>query len=147
MECRRVYHASIWRVMIVQSFERSNHWDGRATQRKLLTYYHCHSYRCILNLVDPYYSMTFHKSGPGKGTMPMSYACALSSIVSGYEVSRTSARAALKSNNNSKSLVNLSKMIFRDNYCCIYPNLLLSNRQCTKHSRYSFWDNKGPFSS
>ena len=77
----------------------------------------------------------------------MSYACALSSIVSGYEVLGTLVHVALKSNKNSKSLVNLSKMTFPDNDCCISLNLLLSNQQCTKHSWYSFENNKGPFSS
>ena len=38
-------------------------------------------------------------------------------------------------------------MIFPDNDCCISSNLMLSNQQCTRHSRYSFWDNKGHFSS
>ena len=76
--------------------------------------------------------MTFHKSGPGRGPTAMSYACALSSIVFGYEVLVTLAHVALKSNNNSKSMFNLSKMTFPDNDCCISLNLL-EYRECLVH--------------
>ena len=130
----RASHTSIWRVMTIQIYESSDCWDGHATSRKFPTYHHHHFYGCVLSLVDPYCWMTLHKSGPGKVATTMSYACALGSIVSGYEVLGTLGHVALKSNNNSKSLANLSKMTFPDNACFISPNLLRSNWQCTRHS-------------
>ena len=127
-------HTPVWWVMTIQSSKRSNHWDGHATQRKFPVYRHCHLYRCVLSLVDPYCWMSLHKSGPGRVAAIMSYAFTLSSIISEYEVLGTLEHVALKSNNNSKSLSNLSKTTFLDNACCISPNLLWPNRQCTRHS-------------